>query len=56
MRILIIGRDKPTMAHYCGFTQETLLDTLDKNGFKMVAGKRRPEAFALYRGKWRRRR
>jgi predicted SAM-dependent methyltransferase len=42
------GRDKPYMAHHSGYTLDTLLDTLDSHGFKMVAGKRRPAAFDLW--------
>ena len=36
------------MSHHCGFTLDTLLDTLDSHGYQMVAGKRRPRAFDLW--------
>ena len=41
------GRDKPYMAHHCGFTLKVLIGTLKSNGFLAVAGKRRPAAFDL---------
>ena len=41
------GRDKPCMAHHCGFTLKVLIGTLKTNGFAAVAGKRRPAAFEL---------
>lgn len=42
------GRDKPYMAHHCGFTLRVLIGTLKSNGFRTVAGKRRPAAFDLW--------
>jgi SAM-dependent methyltransferase len=42
------GRDKPYMAHHCGFTLSVLIGTLQSNGFASVAGKRRPQAFDLW--------
>ncbi len=42
------GRDKPYMAHHCGFTLKVLSGTLQSNGFAAVAGKRRPQAFDLW--------
>ncbi len=42
------GRDKPYMAHHCGFTLTALSATLKSNGFAAVAGKRRPQAFDLW--------
>lgn len=42
------GREKPFMAHHCGFTLTVLCGTLQTNGFKSVAGKRRPGAFDLW--------
>lgn len=42
------GRDKPFMAHHCGFTLRELIRTLKTNGFPAVAGKRRPVAFDLW--------
>ncbi len=42
------GRDKPFMAHHCGFTLTVLLGTLKANGFVAAAGKRRPAAFDLW--------
>lgn len=42
------GRDKPFMAHHCGFTLKVLIGTLRSNGFASVAGKRRPAAFDLW--------
>lgn len=42
------GRDKPYMAHHCGFTLKVLVGTLKANGFAGVAGKRRPAAFDLW--------
>mgnify|MGYP001618292739 FL=1 len=42
------GRDKPYMAHHCGFTLKVLIGTLKTNGFAAVAGKRRPPAFDLW--------
>jgi predicted SAM-dependent methyltransferase len=42
------GRDKPYMAHHCGFTLKVLIGTLKSNGFLSVAGVRRPAAFDLW--------
>lgn len=42
------GRDKPYMAHHCGFTLSVLIGTLKSNGFASVAGKRRIGAFDLW--------
>lgn len=42
------GRDKPYMAHHCGFTLKVLTGTLRSNGFVSVAGKSRPQAFDLW--------
>lgn len=42
------GRDKPFMAHHCGFTLKVLVGTLKANGFQSVAGKRRPQSFSLW--------
>jgi protein O-GlcNAc transferase len=42
------GRDKPYMAHHCGFTLTTLLDSLKANGFPVSTGKRTPKTFALW--------
>jgi SAM-dependent methyltransferase len=42
------GRDKPFMAHHCGFTLKVLIGTLKSNGFPSVAGKRRPAAIDLW--------
>lgn len=42
------GRDKPYMAHHCGFTLKVLIGTLKSNGFLSVAGRRRPAAFDLW--------
>ena len=42
------GRDKPFMAHHCGFTLKVLIGTLKANGFQAVAGLRRPAAFDLW--------
>jgi predicted O-linked N-acetylglucosamine transferase (SPINDLY family)/predicted SAM-dependent methyltransferase len=42
------GRDKPYMAHHCGFTLKVLIGTLKANGFLSVVGKRRPQAFDLW--------
>lgn len=42
------GRDKPYMAHHCGFTLKVLIGTLKSNGFAAVAGRRRPAAFDLW--------
>nr|WP_319493587.1 methyltransferase domain-containing protein [uncultured Desulfobacter sp.] len=42
------GRDKPFMAHHCGFTLKVLVGTLQANGFKATAGLRRPDAFDLW--------
>lgn len=36
------------MLHKCGFTLSLLSETLQSNGFKTVAGKRRPAAFDLW--------
>jgi predicted SAM-dependent methyltransferase len=35
------GRDKPYMAHHCGFTLNVLLGTLKENGFPASAGLRK---------------
>ncbi len=45
---MFTGRDKPFMAHHCGFTLKVLAATLQSNGFITVAGKRRPAAFDLW--------
>jgi predicted SAM-dependent methyltransferase len=45
---MFTGRDKPFMAHHCGFTLKVLLGTLKSNGFQAVAGQRRPAAFDLW--------
>lgn len=42
------GRDKPFMAHHCGFTLKVLLGTLKAEGFLSVAGMRRPQTFDLW--------
>lgn len=42
------GRDKPYMAHHCGFTLKVLIGTLKANGFFSVVGKRRLTAFDLW--------
>ena len=42
------GRDKPFMAHHCGFTLNVLIGTLKANGFQAVAGMRRLAAFDLW--------
>ena len=42
------GRDKPFMAHHCGFTLKVLLGTLKAEGFLSVAGLRRPSTFDLW--------
>lgn len=41
-------RNKPYMAHHCGFTLKVLISTLQANGFQAVAGKRRGAAFDLW--------
>ena len=45
---MFTGRDKPYMAHHCGFTLKVLSGTLQSNGFASVAGKRRPKSFDLW--------
>lgn len=45
---IFTGRDKPYMAHHCGFTLSVLSGTLRSNGFASVAGKRRPQSFDLW--------
>lgn len=45
---MFTGRDKPYMAHHCGFTLTILMGTFKSNGFKAVAGRRRPAAFDLW--------
>ena len=45
---MFTGRDKPFMAHHCGFTLKVLIGTLQSNGFAAVAGKRRAAAFDLW--------
>lgn len=45
---MFTGRDKPFMAHHCGFTLKVLIGTLQSNGFAAMAGKRRPAAFDLW--------
>jgi predicted O-linked N-acetylglucosamine transferase (SPINDLY family) len=42
------GRDKPFMAHHCGFTLTALLGTLQANGFASVAGLRRLTCFDIW--------
>jgi predicted O-linked N-acetylglucosamine transferase (SPINDLY family) len=42
------GRDKPYMAHHCGFTLTVLNGTLRSNGFASVAGKRRARGLDLW--------
>ena len=42
------GRDKPFMAHHCGFTLKVLIGTFKANGFQAVAGIRRPSTFDLW--------
>ncbi|NBW55265.1 MAG: hypothetical protein EBR42_08195 [Betaproteobacteria bacterium] len=42
------GRDKPFMAHHCGFTLKVLHETLRTNGFASVAGKRRARGLDLW--------
>lgn len=42
------GRDKPFMAHHCGFTLKVLIGTLKENGFQTAAGIRRTAAFDLW--------
>jgi len=42
------GRDKPFMAHHCGFTLKVLNGTLRSNGFASVAGKRRARGLDLW--------
>lgn len=42
------GRDKPFMAHHCGFTLKVLLGTVKSNGFLSAAGKRGAKAFDLW--------
>ena len=42
------GRDKPFMAHHCGFTLKVLNGTLKSNGFASVAGKRRARGLDLW--------
>lgn len=42
------GRDKPFMAHHCGFTLKVLNGTLRSNGFVSVAGKRRARGMDLW--------
>lgn len=42
------GRDKPYMAHHCGFTLKVLNATLRSNGFASVAGKRRARGLDLW--------
>ena len=42
------GRDKPYMAHHCGFTLKVLNGTLRSNGFASVAGKRRARGLDLW--------
>lgn len=37
---IFTGRDKPYMAHHCGFTLNVLLATLKDNGFSTSAGLR----------------
>lgn len=36
----LTGRDKPFMAHHCGFTRTVLIGTLKSNGFPATAGAR----------------
>jgi predicted SAM-dependent methyltransferase len=45
---MFTGRDKPYMAHHCGFTLSVLSGTLRSNGLASVAGKRRPRSFDLW--------
>lgn len=45
---MFTGRDKPYMAHHCGFTLTVLSGTFGSNGFASVAGKRRPKHFDLW--------
>jgi protein O-GlcNAc transferase len=42
------GRDKPYMAHHCGFTLKVLNATLRSNGFASVVGKRRARGLDLW--------
>lgn len=42
------GRDKPYMAHHCGFTLKVLLGELKANGFAVSIGIRRPATFDLW--------
>jgi protein O-GlcNAc transferase len=42
------GRDKPFMAHHCGFTLSVLMGTMKSHGFASVVGKRRMTAFDLW--------
>jgi len=42
------GRDKPYMAHHCGFTLKVLNGTLRSNGFASVVGKRRARGLDLW--------
>ena len=42
------GRDKPYMAHHCGFTLKVLNATLSSNGFASVVGKRRARGLDLW--------
>ena len=45
---MFTARDKPCMAHHCGFTLTVLIDTLKSNGFASVVGKRRSRSFDLW--------
>lgn len=36
------------MAHRCGFTEKTLIETLQTAGFRVIASKTRPSAFDLW--------
>lgn len=45
---LFTGRDKPYMAHHCGFTLQVLVGMLKASGFASVAGIRRPAVFDLW--------
>jgi hypothetical protein len=42
------GRDKPYMAHHCGFTLSVLANALRTNGFPSCVGKRRAPFFDLW--------
>jgi len=42
------GRDKPFMAHHCGFTLKVLIGMLKAGGFRSLAGKRHPSSFSLW--------